>query len=119
MGAPLLIRLRKAGLHVSRKGDELRVGPAARVTDELRAEIQFDKPQLLSDLRDEEAFVTAFRHGVLQQCQGCGHHGRAPLASNDAAAPGAGWCHRFAVASDPVMPFWCDGYSPLSKELEL
>jgi len=58
-------------------------------------------------------FAAAFRSGVLQQCHACRHFtDLIPADGDNLGVPDAGWCRRYNVATDPLLPFWCDGYSP-------
>jgi hypothetical protein len=58
-------------------------------------------------------FAAAFRSGVLQQCHACRHFtDLIPTGGDILGVPEAGWCLRYHTATHPLMPFWCDGYSP-------
>jgi hypothetical protein len=58
-------------------------------------------------------FATAIQSGALQQCRGCRHFDQSiPVDRDNLGVPDAGWCRRYATAAHPLMPFWCDGYSP-------
>jgi hypothetical protein len=58
-------------------------------------------------------FAVAIEHGALQQCQACRHFtDLIPADGDNLGVKRAGWCRRYNVATDPLLPFWCDGYSP-------
>lgn len=98
-------------------GDQLVVAPRDRLTDELRALIRSRKHELLDALSpapDPFAdFAREFARGTLQQCQACRHFAHSiPPGGDNLGAAWAGWCTQYSQAMDPLMPFWCDGYSP-------
>ncbi len=116
MSAPLLARLRAAGLTVSRNGGQLIVTPRERLTEDLRASIRQQKAELLAALSAADpmaAFTAAIRSGALQQCQACRHFAKLiPANGDDQGVPDAGWCRHYNVATHPITPFYCDGYTP-------
>jgi len=120
MQCELLTQLVNAGLHVSRNGDHLVVAPRERLTEELRAAIRSRKKELLAALNPATdliaAFASAIHSGTLRQCRGCRHFAQIiPAGGDDLGVSGAGWCQRYATATDPLLPFWCDGYSPIAQ----
>ncbi len=61
-------------------------------------------------------YLPAIRSGVLQQCHACRQFTKLiPVDVDDLGVPDAGWCRRYHVATDPLLPFWCDGYSPIVR----
>ena len=56
--------------------------------------------------------AAALQFGMLHQCRACRHFDTAvPAGSDDLGVAGVGWCRRFGVASHPLVPFVCDGYT--------
>jgi TubC N-terminal docking domain len=114
MGAhPLLERLRREGFTLTRDGDKIMVAPRSRLTNELREAIRQRRAEILATLATTEAFAAAISSGALQQCQACRHFMKLiPADRDNLGVPDGGWCRRHNVATHPITPFWCDGYSP-------
>ncbi len=61
-------------------------------------------------------FTATIRSGALQQCQACRHFTNLiPADGDNLGVSDAGWCRRYNTATHPVLPFWCDGYSPMDQ----
>jgi hypothetical protein len=59
------------------------------------------------------AFAVALHSGALQQCKACRHFTASlPADADDLGVLDAGWCGQYQTATDPLLPFWCDGYCP-------
>ncbi len=127
----VLERVRAVGVILSADGDKLRYeAPKGILTPDLRQALAHNKQAILEILETDRLadrlvvqradcsdpfadFAQAIRNGALQQCQACRHFsGVMPPGGDNLGVPDAGWCRQYQTATDPLLPFWCDGYCP-------